>query len=98
MEDHYKDLIEAEKEDLKLLAECKEEMSDKDYEIMVFSIDELGFTHSYEFVKKPIGNYQEEDNYWVNQTTNGGFTGDEFAGTLCFKVKKGKYLKIHYSM
>ena len=32
---------------------------------------------------------------YVNQTTNGGYMGDEFAGTLCYKYKD-KYLQFYY--
>ena len=35
---------------------------------------------------------------WVNQTTNGGYTGDEFAGTVYFKLNNDKYLQISYNM
>ncbi len=35
---------------------------------------------------------------WVNQTTNGGYTGDDFAGTIYFKLSEGRYLEFHYSM
>ena len=94
--------IEAEKvEELKrknILIQCKKLMSDEDYQDMLFTIEESDYTYNYEFVNEPVGNFQEDDNYWVNQTTNGGYTGDDFAGTLCFKVADSKYLKMHYSM
>lgn len=57
-----------------------------------------------EFVNNPIGNYQDEDEsalikgIWVNQTTNGGYTGDTFAGSVCVQLKPNKYLKFYYSM
>jgi hypothetical protein len=35
---------------------------------------------------------------WVNQTTNGGYTGDEFAGTICIEIGENEYLKYNYSM
>lgn len=62
-----------------------------------------GITGVAEFVSQPVGNYQEEgyDNIpgiWVNQTTNGGYTGDTFAGTVCVKINEEKYFKFHYSM
>ena len=34
---------------------------------------------------------------WVNQTTNGGFTGDEFAGTVSIKLKEDMWLHVPYS-
>ena len=35
---------------------------------------------------------------WVNQTTNGGMTGDDFAGTVYIDLGDDKYLAIDYSM
>ena len=59
---------------------------------------------------KPKGAYQTTDyaqddvplhnleGWWVNQTTDGGYTGDEFAGTVSVKISKDKYLQFSYSM
>jgi hypothetical protein len=33
---------------------------------------------------------------YVNQTRNGGYTGDDFAGTMAYKYK-GKFLQFQYS-
>lgn len=55
-----------------------------------------------ELVSKPIGQYQDEGDLipgiWVNQTENGGITGDSFFGTVCVRIKEKKYLKFYYSM
>ena len=32
------------------------------------------------------------------KTINGGYTGDEFAGTICIEVGKDEYLMFNYSM
>lgn len=34
---------------------------------------------------------------YVNQTTNGGYTGDEFSGDLYFPLPDGKYMKVYYN-
>jgi hypothetical protein len=58
----------------------------------------------YEIVREPIGAVQDAEfgrlisKEWVNQTTNGGYTGDSYAGTICIEIKKDRYLKFHYSM
>lgn len=49
------------------------------------------------------GNYQKEDwgyfdHIFVNQTTDGGYTGDEFAGYIYIPITKKLYLKSYYSM
>lgn len=33
---------------------------------------------------------------YVDQTTNGGYTGDEFDGYLYFPLPDGKYMKVYY--
>ena len=35
---------------------------------------------------------------WVNQTTNGGFTGDDFAGEIYIEIEENKYLEMYYQM
>lgn len=50
-----------------------------------------------------IGDYQEEDwtefdHVYVNQTIDGGYTGDEFAGYIYIPITKKLYLKSYYSM
>lgn len=49
------------------------------------------------------GNRQEEDwnsydHVYVNQTTDGGYTGDSFAGHIYIPITKKLYLKSYYSM
>jgi hypothetical protein len=55
-------------------------------------------------VDKPKGELQTVEDgelikeEWVNQTTNGGYTGDDFAGTIYFKLSEGRYLEFGYTM
>lgn len=62
-------------------------------------------TFGFCFVSEPIGDYQEEgyqyehiEGVYVNQTRNGGMTGDEFAGTICIEISEGEFLKFEYNM
>ncbi len=62
-------------------------------------------TSGFCFVSEPIGDYQEEgyqyehiEGVYVNQTTGGGFTGDEYAGTICIEISEGEFLKFEYNM
>lgn len=56
-----------------------------------------------EIVREPIGKLQDAEygrlisKEWVDQTVNGGYTGDSYAGTICILIKKGRWLKFHYS-
>lgn len=67
-------------------------------------IKDSDYTYSYRLTEEPIGKYQCEDcyggikGYWVNQTTNGGYSGDEFAGSISIKISEGEYLTFNYSM
>lgn len=59
--------------------------------------------HTPRIVDEKVGKHQDVNNdlikeEWVNQTVNGGMTGDEFAGTVCFNLKNDKYLQLSYSM
>ncbi len=54
------------------------------------------------FVDKPHGTKDVRDKdsleIWVNQTTDGGYSGDSYAGTCDIKISEGKYLRFSYSM
>ena len=58
---------------------------------------------TFNFVRETDGEYEEEGcelikGMWVNQYSNGGFTGDSFAGYCYIELKPNRYLKFHYSM
>lgn len=61
-------------------------------------------TSYYSIEAKPKGEYQVDSDYnflkgyWVNQTINGGYVGDEYAGTISVKLLNDKYFQFHYSM
>lgn len=53
-----------------------------------------------EIVDRPVGDAQDESfvlgDVFIDQTTDGGLEGDEFAGTVCMPLGDGTYLKYHY--
>lgn len=53
-------------------------------------------THDFSFVSEPDGEYQDRYGYYVDQYCNGGYTGDEYSGSICFPLKNGKYFKFTY--
>lgn len=59
-------------------------------------------THSFSIEDKPCGSPQDEGgllgNIYVNQYTNGGYTGDTYAGCIAIEFTKGKFLTFHYNM
>jgi len=63
-------------------------------------------TSNYEIVKEVPRQLRDEGDtdeeyeltVYVNQTTNGGYTGDDFAGTMWIALPtSGRYLKVSYS-
>jgi hypothetical protein len=104
----YKELIELErKEDenkKNVLEYVKSQLNNDEYEDVLFSIECSEYTYDYIITNKPKGNYQEESDFnalkgqWVNQTTNGGYLGDEFAGTISIQLNEKEYFQFSYSM
>lgn len=66
---------------------------------LIPALNEALEDNSWDFsvVTKPVGEYQDCYGYFVDQYCNGGYSGDEFRGWICFPMKNGKFLKFHYS-
>jgi len=73
----------------------------KDIECSLFFSD---FTYDYKITNTPQGEFQEEDDFntlegqWVNQTTDGGYLGDDFAGVISIKIGDDEYFQYSYQM
>jgi len=57
----------------------------------------------FHFTTKPAGRQHSDNMFpllkpYVNQTLNGGMTGDDFGGTVSIFLKEGKYLTWYYSI
>tara|TARA_R110000851_G_scaffold318700_1_gene482696 strand:+ start:809 stop:1180 length:372 start_codon:yes stop_codon:yes gene_type:complete len=72
-------------------------------EVLIVINDDLEHTWNFKITEEAKGDYETQTElpnikgYYVNQTTDGGFTGDEFAGTIAIEFEKGKYLEWEYS-
>ena len=98
-EQFYKDRAER---DAKVLEVVKSVFSRDEFNDILSILEECDDTYDYSIEDSPKGDYQEEDHdfikgAWVNQTTNGGYTGDEFAGTVSIKLPNDKYFQFYYS-
>jgi hypothetical protein len=87
----------------RIMETIKEEKGVDWYNELIETLEEEDCYFSPEIVDKPKGEKQELygdliKEEWVNQTTNGGYTGDDFAGTIYFKLSEGRYLELQYSM
>jgi hypothetical protein len=65
-------------------------------------IREGGWCMNFLIVDKPVGVEQDEEfdhgKRYVNQTKNGGYSGDDFAGTISIPIGCGKWLQFNYIM
>lgn len=85
------------------LREVRRLVRPRAYKDILSYIEDSGSTHSFEIVRTPDGDLQEEREYafrecHIYQYENGGYTGDSYSGSVCIPLNAGKYLKFHYSM
>ena len=89
--------------DAEILKQVKEKVSPVLYQDILDCFDDFGVCTDFHITDKPIGKYQKEDceeliGLWVNQTTNGGYTGDTFAGTISIQIGENEYFEFSYYM
>tara|TARA_R110002124_G_scaffold128157_8_gene288572 strand:+ start:805 stop:1125 length:321 start_codon:yes stop_codon:yes gene_type:complete len=84
-----------------VLDKVKALVSPEAFEQIEESLSEYGFAHSYKIVGKPVGRAQDEGfvlgEVYVDQTTNGGFSGDDFAGSVCMPIAADCYFQYAYN-
>jgi hypothetical protein len=78
-------------------------VSSADFARIELELGESGWTWGFEIVDTPEGSEQhggffEHGNYFVNQTSAGGYTGNEHTGTVSIPVAPCKWFKFSYSM
>lgn len=85
-----------------VLAEVRQIVSTQVYAEITEELAEDGYTFDYTIATAPLGDEQDHGAVWgahfVNQTTNGGFTGDDFAGTVSIPLGDGRFFQFAYSM
>ncbi len=92
-------------ENKKILELVKSKVSEGAFEEIEFNLNESGYVYDFKITDKPLGDLQGVGYYefiegvYVDQTTNGGYTEDEFAGTCSIKIsEKNEYFQFSYSM
>ena len=108
MDKAWKEIAEAEKEqqekEILVLEEVKAVVTPEMFEEIESCLVDSDNTYGYKITDKPQGEFQQEDEYpalggiWVDQTTNGGMAGDDFAGTISIKLGENKYFEFGYWM
>ena len=99
-------MYEADKKDRdrknKIIKRIKRYLPECWFKQIEYCIEDSGWCTRFEIVKSTEGHEKQNDGYrfkvFVDQYCNGGYWGDEFAGTICIPIKNGNYLKFHYSM
>jgi hypothetical protein len=109
LDHHHEEMIREENrifEKRKLILDHIEDIVGKQYRQDVEAcLDECESCGEFMLIDKTCikGSYQEEDwnsfdHIYVDQTTNGGYSGDEYAGHIYIPITKKLYLKSYYSM
>lgn len=97
-----KDIEKQDKKDNFVWNELKKICSKELLAEIELEMNESNGGFDFEIVNKPFGTKDSYDdthcNLWINQTTNGGYSGDDFAGDCYVKLPNGKYFKWHYEM
>lgn len=85
-----------------ILAEVRSIVSAEVYAAILDELAEVGHTFDYKIAPIGIGHEQDDGAAWgkhfVNQTTNGGYSGDEYAGTVSIPLGDGRFFQFGYSM
>lgn len=96
---------EAEKEQIEqqeVLDTIKSKVSEEFFKEILEELKESGHTYSFIVTDRPKGELIDDMEYdhvkYVDQTTNGGYTGDEYAGTVSIKISENEYFQFCYEM
>jgi hypothetical protein len=71
------------------------------YEEILEVIADSDFAFDFSIDSSYRGEYQEALScgpYWVDETVNGGMSGDDYGGTVSIKIGLSQYLTFHYTM
>ena len=100
MDEYHKELEEDNRRDSELMESVKKMVSKKVFKMIEEELEESEGGFGFEIVKEPMGENQKnkDSEFWVNQTTNGGYSGDTYEGSCYFKIGENKYLRWNYAM
>lgn len=87
-----------------ILDYVKSKVSDGAYKEILKELKKCWCTYHFEIVKTPDGKMREHNEFcfiegvYVNQTINGGYSGDDYDGTCAIKISDNEYFQFYYSM
>jgi hypothetical protein len=92
------------RKDMEVLDLVKSKLSEEAFDDVKYQLELSENTYNYKITDKPKGHFQKDsdlfiiEGVWVDQTTNGGYTGDTFAGTVSIKLNENEYFEFNYYM
>jgi len=103
MEEYRKEQEEEERKDNEVIEEAKKLFSKEQWEEVETEIANDGYTSNFCFVDKCFEKEKSDDykliDLFIDQTVNGGYLGDEYAGYIYVKIpNQNRYLKWGYAM
>ena len=85
----------------KILQRIKKRVSAVWYQAILDFLEDQDYMHDFSIINKPVGKRQKEDyrfaHSYIKQYSNGGYSGDDFAGQACLPIRGGLYFSFHYS-
>lgn len=102
--EYFEEVKNQELEEQKILDIVKSKVSEGALKEIEYELNQDGYVYNFKIIDKPIGELRDCEDYefiegvYVNQTKNGGYSGDEFAGTCSIKISENEYFQFAYSM
>lgn len=97
----HREMAEQRDQEKAVLDQVRAMVSPEAFGEIVDAISDSGHTHSYLIASAPLGEPQDDDfslgDVYVDQTTNGGMSGDDFAGTMSMPLPDGRYFQFSYA-
>jgi len=84
-----------------VLDQVKALVSPEAFDQIKETLCDSGYTHGYLIADHPLGEPQDDGfmlgDVYIDQTTNGGLTGDDYAGTMSMPLTAGRYFQFCYA-
>jgi len=85
-----------------IIGQVKAKVSRRVFKDIKTFMDDSGSVYGFCIKKEPVGCEQQYDysfgKYYVNQTCNGGYSGDSYAGTVSINIGINEWFQFSYSM
>lgn len=97
----HREMAEQREQENAVLEQVKAMVSPKVFDQIKDTLSDSSYTHSYLIAAAPLGQPQDESfdlgDVYVDQTTNGGMSGDDYAGTMSMPLPDGRFFQFCYA-